>query len=253
MVNARNDLLARAEAAYQLAVRDPCAPTDLPQLVAQARADGVWEALAVALRAQAWCARHRLAGSEAKARLDEGVQVARRHRLDHRLSELLATRAAVNHELGRTAAAQRDLDRARAAARSPELDLQQAVLWHNTGRLVQAAALYHALLHGSATPEVRVKAGNNLALIECHQGKQRAALARLERLAGEAEALGPALSAVVQDSLGWVCVQSGRLVEGLALLSAAAEIHERAGLPLGEHYLEHSDALVDLRLLPEAR
>ena len=250
---AGSGLLSRAEDAYQRSVRDPCGPSEVPDLIAEARRVGEPEALVVALRAQAWCARHQLAEREAKAYLDEAVRVARRHALPTRLTEVLATRAAVNHELGRIDAAQRDLDTARGIGRSTELDLQQAVLFHNTGRLSQAAELYRQLLSGAAPPDIRVKVGNNLALIESHQGNHASALARLDRLALEAERVGPALVAVVEDSRGWATVQSGRLVEGLRLLDRAAEAHQRAGLSLAEHYLEHSDALVELRLLPEAQ
>ncbi len=184
------------------------------------------------------------------------MRVAGRHRLDDRLVQVLATRAAVNQELGRPGAARRDLDRARAHAgrtASADLGLQRAVLDHNEGRLRQAAVLYEQLLDDPSTPpDIRVKAANNLALIESHHGDHTSALARLDAVTGVAAELGPALVAIVADSRGWVTVQSGRLVEGLRLLDEAADRHREAGLSLGEHYLEHSDALEDLRLLPEA-
>jgi len=50
-----------------------------------------------------------------------------------------------------------------------------------------------------------------------------------------------------------VLMQSGRLVESIRQFDAAGGLYAAAGLPLGEHYLEYSDVLVDLRLLPEAR
>jgi tetratricopeptide (TPR) repeat protein len=256
VLKVESDLVARAWAAYEHALRDPSTVHDLDELVAACRDRRESEALVVALRAQAWCARHRLATAEAKAYLDEAVRLAGRARLVDRLVEVLATRAAVNHELGRIAAAQRDLDRARSfpgRTRSPDLEFQQAVLHHNVGRLTQAAALYADLLELPQTPpEMRVKAANNLALIETHGGHYDDALARLDSVRDDARSLGPALVAIVEDSRGWVLVQGGRLVEGLRGLAEAAERHREAGLPLGEHYLEHCDALTDLRLLPEA-
>ena len=47
-------------------------------------------------------------------------------------------------------------------------------------------------------------------------------------------------------------MQAGRISEGLARFDSAARLYAAAGLPLAEHYLEYVDALVDLRLLPEA-
>ncbi|NAZ85030.1 hypothetical protein, partial [Kineococcus indalonis] len=246
-------LLIRAEAAYERSVRDPGSPGDAADLVAEARRAGDAPALVVALRAQGWCARHRLAGAEAKDHLDEAVRVARRHGLTALLTAVLTTRAAINQELGSARAARRDLQHARELGPSPALDLQQAVLLHNTGALDGAEALYRALLDAPATPpDIRVKAGNNLALVESQHGRHEAAVARLEALEGEAARVGPALVAVVEDSRAWATVQSGRLTEGLRLMERAAEAHRSAHLPLGEHHLERSDALVELRLLPEA-
>lgn len=253
MANTRTALLRRAEDALARALRDPCGPDDLAELVTSARRAGAAEALVVALRARAWCARSRLADQEAKSDLDEAVRQARRSGLTSRLAEVLTTRAAVNHELGRTDAAQRDLDSARAAGPCAELDLQQAVLYQNTGRLTDASLLYRGILRRERDALVRGKVSNNLALIESQQGDFASALSRLDRLLADADGLGPALTAAVVDSRAWVLVQSGRLVEGLRALTRAAEAHERAGLPLGEHHLEHADALLELRLLPEAR
>ncbi len=251
-----DSLLHRAQAEYEHAVRHPRSRDARPEVVAEARAVGAHEALVVGLRAQAWRARYALAGDEAKVLLDEAVRVARRAHLDDRLVEVLSTRAAVNLELGRGAAARRDLDRARAIS-GPEapadLSLQLAVLDHNEGRLKEAATLYGGLLDNPSTPpDINIKAANNLALIESSHGDHTSALARLDDVVDLAAHLGPALEAVVADSRGWITVQSGRLVEGLRLLAVAADRHREAGLSLGEHYLEHCDALADLRLLPEA-
>ncbi len=249
-------LVVRAQAAYEAAVRDPAGQRDLPELVAESRAAHDPEALVVALRAQAWVARCAMRPDEAKRLLDVAARVAARNQLRPRLVEVLATRAAVNLELGRGAAARRDLDRANAlsGARAPaDLTMQRAVLDHNEGRLPEAAELYGRLLRDAATPPaIHVKAANNLALIESGRGRYSTALARLAEVEEEAASLGPALVAIVADTRAWITVQSGRLTDGLRLLDAAADRHREAGLSLGEHYLEHSDALEALRLLPEA-
>src|SRR5262249_3542945 len=50
----------------------------------------------------------------------------------------------------------------------------------------------------------------------------------------------------------WATVQSGRLAEAMRLFEEAARAYRLADLPLGEHYVEYADALIDLGLLPEA-
>ena len=254
----KQDLLIRATAAYKGVVADPgeFGPV-AASLVAEARRAGDSEALVLALRAEAWSERARLGNTRAKQLLDEAVRVARRHRLDGPLGEVLVTRAAVNQELGHVAAAQHDLDRARPLLRgreAAELALQQAALLQNIGRLSEAVAIYRRALAVPDCPvDVKAKMANNLGLIEAHRGRHRAALAHLDEAARMAAEVGPALVAIVAQSRAWVTVQSGRLTESLGLFDEAARLYEVAGLPLGEHYIEYTDALVDLRLLPEAR
>lgn len=252
------DILIQAEAAYKGVVADPGTfGARSSRLVALARAGGSPEALVVALRAEAWSERTRLNDVRAKALLDEAARLASRHGLDARLGDVLVSRGAVNHELGLLAAAQRDFDRA-AALLDPvsrgELGLQQAALHQNVGRFAEAAAVYTELLEqASLTPDVEAKVANNLALIEAQRGRPEIALQCLDRAALAAAAAGPALIAIVSQSRGWVLMQSGRLVESIRQFDAAAGLYAAAGLPLGEHYLEYSDALVELRLVPEAR
>lgn len=251
------DLLIRAAEAYRGVVADPNAfgPVAVG-LVTEARRAGDAEALVVALRAEAWSERARLANARAKVLLDEAARVARRHRLDERLGDVLVTRAAVNLELGRSVAAQHDLDRAAAlvgGGRSAELDLQRAVLLHNIGRLADAAAVYrHVLASADCPVDVHAKVANNLALIEGQRGNHEAAFGYLDDAATLAEKVGLALVTIVTQSRAWVTVQAGRLTDSLRLFDEALRLYKAAGLPLGEHYLEHVDALVELRLLPEA-
>jgi tetratricopeptide (TPR) repeat protein len=252
-----SDLLIRAIAAYRGVVANPkeFGPVAV-RLVADARRAREPEALVAALRAEAWFERARLADERAKGLLDEAVRVAQRHRFDARLGEVLVTRAAVNHELGRLAAAQRDLDRAASLAgggRSAELELQQAALLQNMGHLSEAAAIYRRVLACPDAPAaVAAIMANNLALIEVQHGRHDAALDRLDQATKLAELVGPAVVALVAQSRGWAMVQAGRLTESLRVFEDAASLYEAAGLSLGEHYLEYVDALVDLRLLPEA-
>jgi len=225
-------------------------------LVAELRRARQPEALALALRALAWAERLRLDARSALRLLDEACRIARRHHLEDTLAELLMSRAAVRQELGRIAAAQRDLRAAGERVTGPgvaELDFHQAVLLQNIGRLDEAAALYHRVLSGPDASALRqVQSANNLALIESQQGRYRQALSRLAEAMPAAADIGPALVPVLTESRAWVTVQSGRFAEGLRMFDEAAQGYRAAALPLGEHYIEYADTLMELRLVPEA-
>jgi tetratricopeptide (TPR) repeat protein len=225
-------------------------------LIVRARHAHNPEALVLALRAYAWAQRCRFLDIEAKRLLDEAARIARRHDLHHALADVLMSRAAVNQELGRLGAAARDLDAAAhlaAADRLVELAFQRAVLQQNIGRLADAAAIYRDLLSGGqGSSRTQALAANNLALIEAQHGRHAEALRLLDRAVRLAAAVGPAVLALVTASLAWVTVQSGRLADGLRRFAEAAQAYEAASLPLGEHYIEYADALMDLRLTPEA-
>jgi CHAT domain-containing protein/tetratricopeptide (TPR) repeat protein len=225
-------------------------------LVAEARRVRQPEALAVALRALAWAERLRLNDRLAIRLLDEACRIARRHRLAGVLADVLMSRAAVSLELGRMLAARKDLRDAAAlvtGARTRELNFQQAILLHNAGQLADAAAIYQRLLSDpEAGPSQKAKSASNLALIESEQGRYAQALRRLDQALQAATEIGPALAAAVAESRAWVTVQSGRFAEGMRLFDQAMQALSAARLPLGDHYHEYADALMELRLLPEA-
>jgi tetratricopeptide (TPR) repeat protein len=255
--DAVDGLLEQAWTVYRGVVTDPGTYAgQAGPLADAARRSRDHEAHVVALRAQAWAERSRLADGRAKTLLDEAARVARRHGLSARLVEILTSRSAVNLELGRIPAARRDLDLAEAMAGehgTAALALQHAVLLHNLGRLTEAATYYRrALADSTAAPETRATVANNLALVEMVHGRVPEAFAALDEAQRAAAGAGPALVALVTQTSGWVSVQAGRISEGLARFDSAARLYAAAGLPLAEHYLEYVDALVDLRLLPEA-
>jgi tetratricopeptide (TPR) repeat protein len=251
------DLVIHARRIHEGVIADPRRfGPDAADLVRRLRRSGPPEALALALRAQAWAERARLAAASAKRLLDEGVRIARRHGLSQVLADVLITRAAVNQELGRLGAAQRDLDAAQplvAPERAVELVFHRAVLHQNIGRLGAAAVAYRELLGRDDVPErTMVIAGNNLAMIDSQYGRHADALRTLDAAAPRAVAIGPALVAMVLETRAWVTVHAGRLADGLRLFDEAARAFVAAGLPLGEHFVEYADALMDLRLIPEA-
>ena len=58
--------------------------------------------------------------------------------------------------------------------------------------------------------------------------------------------------AIITNSQAWSSFHAGDVVESLRLFDRAAQLYAAAGVPLGEHYLDYADVLVDLRLLQEA-
>ncbi|MGH3914340.1 MAG: hypothetical protein ACRDTC_13190, partial [Pseudonocardiaceae bacterium] len=252
----RSDLLIRAAGAYSRVVADPTVfGPDAARLVAEARTANEPAAVVLALRAEAWFERTRLAHVRARALLDEAIRMARTLGWAALLGQVLVTRGAVNHELGRLTAARRDFARA-APLIGPEMatDLasHQAALCQNTGRLAEAAVLYRRVLADPSTPpQVQAMAANNLGIIEAQCDRPEVALAYFGEAAAAAENF-PAVTAVVAESRAAATVQAGRLTEGLALFEDAGRLWSAAGLPLGELYVEYADVLMDLRLIPEA-
>ena len=252
------DLLGRAEDAYRAAVANPGkAGPSAQAIVAEARRDGSIEPLVVGLRAQAWSARAMLEGERAMRLLNEASRLAEGAGLGVRLGEVLVVRAAVHQELGRARSAQRDLQRARTLLGEqapPELELQSAVLHQNAGRLAEAAVIYRRILqHRDSPVDVRAKVSNNLGMIEAHFGHYGVAMALLGQAKTLALEVGPALTAYFAEGEAWVMAHAGRLPESLRLFDEAERLFGDAALPFGELYAEYADAMLDLRLIPEAR
>jgi tetratricopeptide (TPR) repeat protein len=251
------DLVAEAEALYGRVVRDPARyAAAAADLIEAARRRGETEALVVGLRAQAWARHSVLDNQTAKSLLDQAVRLAVRHDLRRRLGDVLVSRSVALQELGRHAAATRDLARAEplvAPADRADLLLQRAVLAHNAGRAAAAADLYAQVLADPGCPPIIwVKAANNLAIARTQLGDPRAALADLERAATLADELSPLLGAVIANNRAWSTFHAGMFASSLRQFEDAGRRSAAAGIPLGEHYLDYADALVDLRLLDEA-
>ena len=253
----RSDLLIRADDYYQGVVADTARYGPLTSaLVAETRASHDDEALVAALRAEAWYARIQLSHERAISLLNEAARIARRHGFDARLGDVLVTRGAVHHEMGKLAAAQHDLELAELLVRPSarlELLMQRAVLFQNRGQLAEAARAYRrGLADPHCPPDVRCKLANNLGYIEAQCGRMDAALRCMDEAASAAEEVGPAYVAIVTASRAWVTVQAGRLSDGIRLFDNAADLWQAAGLSLGEFHMEYADVLIDLRLVPEA-
>jgi tetratricopeptide (TPR) repeat protein len=209
--------------------------------------------LVVALKAVAWARHAALDNAGAVRLLGEAVRLATAQGLAEQLCGLLSTRAAALLELGRHRAAARDLSRASTLARGsrrPEVTLQQAILEHNAGRVRAAADQYRRVLSDpECPPETWIKAANNAAIAACALGRAKAALPWLDQAAELAAPISPPLVAVTRNNLAVTTFHAGDVVTGLRLFEEAGRLYAPAGLPLGEHYLDYSDALIDLRLL----
>jgi tetratricopeptide (TPR) repeat protein len=257
MTDLDQDLLIRVKAAYRGVITDPEAfRKRAAALVREARQSGNPEALCLSLRASGWAERYALEHRHALQLLNEAARIARHHELNHVLGEILVTRGAVQHELGRLSAARRDFDAAEPLIppdELAELTSQRATLFANQGDLASAARLYDLLLKdGTLAADVRCKTANNFGILQAHRGRFQEALALFDVASRAAEQVSPPYVAMVAENRAWVTVLAGLLADGVAQFDAARAMFEELGLPPGELFMEYSDALMQLRLLPEA-
>jgi tetratricopeptide (TPR) repeat protein len=250
-------LLSEAEAAYSGVTTHPARYiTSAAEIVDRARRANDHEALVVALRALAWGRHAKLDNAGAKPLLDEAVRLAVRHGLSHRLGEVLVTRAVALHELGRLSAAARDLTRAEplvSPEQRPDLLMQLALLHHSRGRFGEAVVLYRRVLTDNRCPTIIwVKAANNLADAQIRLGNPKPTLQYLTRAVDLARDLGPLLHGGLTNMLALASFHAGLVSESMRRFEEAGPLLSAAGVPLGEHYMDYSDALVDLRLDEEA-
>jgi tetratricopeptide (TPR) repeat protein len=257
MTDLDDDLLIRVKAAYREVITDPEAfRPRAAGLVNEARQSGDPEALCLSLRASGWAERYALEHRQALQLLNEAARIARHHQLNHVLGEVLVTRGAIHHELGRLSAARRDFDAAEPLIppdEVAELISQRATLFANRGDLGSAASLYERLLRDETlAADVRCKAANNFGILQAHRGRFREALALFDVANRAAEQVSPPYVAIVAENRAWVTVLAGLLADGVAQFDAARAMFEELGLPPGELFMEYSDALMQLRLLPEA-
>lgn len=235
-------------------------------VVALARAHHDDELLAEALRAAACSHRAHWDDHEARRLLGQALRAARRAGLPRLEAAVLASRASVLLEMGRSAAARRDLAAATSSmAVDPTVEpvererfevrtlLALAVLEQNSGRPVQASELYRALLgRPGLDAQGAVIVANNLALTLAEQGAYEDALASADDAVDRARLLRTSMLAQATGSRAWIATRAGYLGAALRDFEEAERLYREAGLPLGEHYAELADAMADLRLLPEA-
>ena len=212
-----------------------------------------------ALRAEGWLERSRLAHDRAIEVLDEAVRMARR----------APPAAAVARGAGDTG---RGPPRAGSASPPPngtspraarflgdggdvdvELEHQQAALHLNTGGWSRPATAYRRILGDVGTSaEMRTKAANNLGIIEVQCGRIESGLALFELATAEARHVGPGPRRVHRRGPG-LGDGAGRAADrGPRAVRRGGGDVGQAEMPLGELYSEYAEALIDLRLIPEA-
>ena len=252
------DILIRASTAYVKVVADPdVGGPAAVALVAEARRDGPPEALVAALRAEAWFHRTRLGRGPGQAAAGRGGPAG-----PPPPAARPAGRGAGHPGRGQPRAGPAQGGPARLRPGRPAHRRGDG---RRAGRPAGRAAPEPgpagrrgpALPAGAGTPgvppDVRAKIANNLGVIESQRGRPQVALGWLDQAAEAAAGVVPTYAAIIAESRAAATVQAGRLTEGLALFEEAARRWQRAGLPLGELHVEQADALVELRLLPEAQ
>src|SRR5262245_60695135 len=167
--------------------------------------------------------------------------------------------ALVVDDLGRPAAAIREIDRAVSALSGLPLArarMQRAIILRRVGRESEALAAYGSALaifrrEGDRLWQARVL--TNRGVLHAYRGALRNAesdLRRAERLYTE---LGlPAAVAQVRHNLGFVAAQAGAVPAALTWYDLADEHFRRNGRP-AVALLDRAELLLAARLLPEAR
>lgn len=255
-------LLAQAEDALALAQVDPRRAGKLAAEVL----DGLRElppseAAAVAERALGLVARELDHVEDAIAHLSQSVELglavggARSVRAAHaRMSLALALayagrsqEALVEAELAAPALA--PLDRAR-------LDMQRALILQRLGRLDEALEGYRRALRttsrlGDQHGEARIL--TNRGVLHAFRGDFRAAEADLKRAARMFDELGQSLyAAKARHNIGFVCARRGDIPAALDWYERAEAEYRRLGISEAIALVDRCEALLSVRLIPEA-
>ena len=254
-----HNLLIRVDEAWRAARDDPIGARDEANAVIAVCGPDDIDVRVAALRVRGWAERVSFSHAEALATLDEGVFLAKRHRLQGRLAQVLTARASVRLELGDFAAARRDRIAARRAlggATSIELDAHEAVYEIKLGHHARAAELCRIALSRLGTQEesvLRYQLLTNLGTSLLSLGEVDSAERAYTQSARVAETIGRFALGFVTQGLGMAAVRRGDLPEALRRFDRSERILRETGAPLGEHYLDRIEGFMTLRLFGEAQ
>jgi tetratricopeptide (TPR) repeat protein len=224
-----------------------------------ARRGGDVAAEVVAHRALGLAARELNDAAAAAVHLRRAVRLAERHGLAERAAEARMSLALTLDDLGRPAAAVREIDRAVASLRGlprARARMQRAIILRRLGRDQDALDDYAAALVSLRRGGDRVwqaRALTNRGVLLSFRGALRQAetdLRRAERIYAD---LGLATAlAQVRHNLGYVAAQAGDVPAAMTWYDRAEEHFRANGRPVAA-LLDRAELMLDARLLPEAR
>ncbi|WP_426513869.1 CHAT domain-containing protein [Dactylosporangium sp. McL0621] len=252
--------LALAARAIEAAAGDPRRARALAEVaLGAARRARDAEALSMAHRAAGLAARASYDARAAAEHLRKAVTVAVRHDRATLAAEARMSLALVLQDLGRPAAALREIDAALVGLRGlrrARAVMQQAVILRRLGRDDEAMRGYRTALRVFRRAGDRLwqaRALNNRGILHGYHGNVRLAQADLAAAAAIYAELGlPTGAAQVQHNRGFVAAQAGDVPEALARYARARPELSRTG-PDAVGLLDLAELLQSVRLLPEAQ
>ncbi|HTJ37980.1 MAG TPA: CHAT domain-containing tetratricopeptide repeat protein [Dactylosporangium sp.] len=259
MTEAAGMPIALATRAVEAVAGDPRrARTLASAALAAARRARDADATSVAHRALGLAALASYDAHTAAKHLRTALNVARRHDRMTLAAEARMSLALVLEDLGRPAAAVKEIDAALHGLRGlrrARAVMQRALILRRMGRDDEAMQGYRAALtvfRRSGDRLWQARALNNRGILHGYHGNHRLAQADLDRAAQlYAELDLPAAAAQVQHNLGFVAAQAGDVPEALARYARSRPELSRTGSdPIG--LLDRAELLQSVRLLPEA-
>ncbi|GAA0742248.1 CHAT domain-containing protein [Dactylosporangium roseum] len=223
-----------------------------------ARRDGDPAAEAVALRALGLVARARHDAARAAEHLRASIAVARKYRLVVHEAEARMSHALILDDLGRPAAALKEIDRAIAELhghRRVRATMQRALILRRLGFDRQAMELYRGALRAFRTAGDEVweaRTLTNRGVLHGYRGNLKQAEIDLRAAQALYNRLGMATAAAqVEHNLGFVAAQAGDVPTALARYDRAHDRLWNTGVA-APGLLDRADLLLSVRLLPEA-
>ncbi|MFF5232547.1 CHAT domain-containing protein [Dactylosporangium sp. NPDC000521] len=253
--------LALATRAVEAVAADPehAAVLAVAALAAARRAKDP-DATSVAHRALGLAARAGEDAQTAARHLRAALRVAVRHNRMTLAAEARMSLALVLDDLGRPAAAVREIDVALYSLRGLRRGravMQRALILRRLGHDDDAMAGYRAALRVFRRAGDRLwqaRALNNRGILHGYHGSHRLAAADLDAAAAiYAELDLPAAAAQVQHNLGFVAAQVGDVPLALARYEQARAVLTREAGPHAVALLDLAELLRSARLLPEAQ
>lgn len=257
---ATGSLVAAAEELLDGVMADPWRVRgQAERLLVAARRAGDGTARVVAYRVLGLAARECHEPAAAVGHLRRSVALAVRHRLPRRAAECRMSLALALDDLGRPAAAIREIDRAVAGLTGvgrARATMQRAIILRRIGREEEALRAYdQALVAFRRTGDTlwQARALTNRGVLRAYRG----AVAGAERDLRAAERLYADLGqdaavAQVRHNLGFVAAQAGDVPRALAWYDRADVYFRRNGRP-AVAILDRAELLMSARLWPEAR